>query len=126
MKIDVDGYDLKVLEGAVNLLTSSRPIIFGEFMKHCLAWHGQSHDDVVDFVRQFDYKVFSKDRSAWRFLSCQEYNVESDLLIAPILKKFRIYTGACLSNIVLIIPTMKSGTFSRLFRPCIIARQNIA
>ena len=86
MKIDVDGYDLKVLEGAVNLLTSSRPIIFGEFMKHCLAWHGQSHDDVVDFVRQFDYQVYSKDRGAWRFLSYQKYNVESDLLIIPMEK----------------------------------------
>lgn len=86
VKIDVDGYDLKVLEGAVNLLTSSRPIIFGEFMRHCLAWHGQSHDDVVEFVRQFDYQVYSKDRSAWRFLSYQEYNVESDLLIVPMEK----------------------------------------
>ena len=83
MKIDVDGYDLKVLEGATNLLTSSRPIIFGEFMRHCLAWHGQSHDDVVAFVRQFDYQVYSKDRNAWRFLPCKEYNVESDLLILP-------------------------------------------
>jgi len=91
VKIDVDGYDLKVLQGAIKLLSSSRPIIFGEFMTHCMAWHGQSHEDVIAFVRKFDYQVYSKDRNAWRFLAYQDYNAEGDLLIVPMEKLQYLY-----------------------------------
>lgn len=83
VKIDADGYDLKILEGATDLLATSRPVIFGEFMRHCLAWHGQTHEDVVAFVGQFDYRVFSKDESVWQFLPWDKNPVESDLLIVP-------------------------------------------
>ena len=83
VKIDADGYDLKILQGATRLLSTSRPIIFGEFMRHCLAWHGQSHEDVIEFVRRFDYRVYSKYRGTWQFLLCNENHVESDLLIIP-------------------------------------------
>jgi FkbM family methyltransferase len=41
IKIDVDGYDLFVLQGAKQMLAFSRPIVFGEFNSHCLAWHGR-------------------------------------------------------------------------------------
>src|SRR5262249_235519 len=44
MKIDVDGYDFFVLLGAKQILSFSRPLIFGEFSSHCLAWHSHSHD----------------------------------------------------------------------------------
>ncbi len=83
IKIDVDGYDLKVLQGATQLFKGSRPVIYGEFMKHCLAWHGQTHDDVVDFVDNYDYKVFVREAS-WRFVRYSETNnTEQDLLLLP-------------------------------------------
>jgi FkbM family methyltransferase len=67
IKIDVDGYDLFVLQGAGKLLSFSRPIIFGEFSSHCLAWHGHSHTDVANYVKKFDYHVFYKPTQAWKF-----------------------------------------------------------
>jgi hypothetical protein len=83
MKIDVDGYDFFVLQGARKLLSFSRPLIFGEFSSHCLAWHGHSHDDVARYVEQFDYKVFSKSKVDWRFTSFRKNKVDQGLLLVP-------------------------------------------
>ena len=74
---------LKVLEGATRLLESSRPIVFGEFMSHCLAWHGQTHRDVVDFLEAFDYEVFSKMDNSWTFLNIGAKEADRDLLLVP-------------------------------------------
>lgn len=57
IKIDTDGYDLKILQGGKRFLAENRPIIFGEFAAHCLAWHGQSHDDVRDFAGSCGYST---------------------------------------------------------------------
>jgi FkbM family methyltransferase len=82
IKIDVDGYDLFVLQGAKQLLTFSRPIIFGEFNSHCLAWHGHSHDDVARYIGQFDYEVLFKS-GGWSFTRVQKNRVGQDLLLVP-------------------------------------------
>jgi FkbM family methyltransferase len=83
MKIDVDGYDFFVLQGAKQLMSSSRPLIFGEFNSHCLAWHGHSHDDVARYVGQFDYEVFSKTKAGWKFIPLRKNKVDQDLLLVP-------------------------------------------
>jgi hypothetical protein len=72
-----------VLQGARKLLSFSRPLIFGEFSSHCLAWHGHSHDDVARYVEQFDYKVFSKSKVDWRFTSFRKNKVDQGLLLVP-------------------------------------------
>jgi FkbM family methyltransferase len=83
IKIDVDGYDLFVLQGAKKLLSFSRPIIFGEFSSHCLAWHGHSHADVARYVGKFDYDVFYKPKEAWKFISIGTHQTGQDLLLVP-------------------------------------------
>ncbi len=60
IKIDAEGYELNILRGARTFLAASRPIIFGEFMRHCLAWHGQTQADVVRFIGDFDYRAYRK------------------------------------------------------------------
>lgn len=67
IKIDTDGYDLKVLEGAKKLLDSSRPIVFGEFSAHCMAWHGQSVRDINAFAASIDYEVLFRDSNSLKF-----------------------------------------------------------
>jgi FkbM family methyltransferase len=81
MKIDVHGYDFFVLQGAKQLLSDDRPIIFGEFNSHCLAWHGHSHDDVRSYLEQFEYEVFSKSGKSWNFIAYK--HVDQDLLMVP-------------------------------------------
>lgn len=86
MKVDLDGYDLKALQGARTLLSGSRPIIYGEFSAHCMQWHQQSHQDVVEYMAGFDYQVFFRQAGSWRF-SNQSSQQDGDLLIIPTEKK---------------------------------------
>lgn len=83
MKIDVDGYDFFVLQGAEHLLSFDRPLIFGEFNSHCLAWHGQSHDDVARHAEQFEYEIFSRSKVGWQFIPFRKNRVDQDLLLVP-------------------------------------------
>jgi FkbM family methyltransferase len=83
IKVDVDGYDFFVLQGANKLLSSSRPIIFGEFSSHCLAWHGHSHDNVVSYIESLDYNVFFKSKESWKFRPLLKNKVDGDLLLVP-------------------------------------------
>ncbi|MFT5571523.1 MAG: hypothetical protein ACI9FR_000440 [Cryomorphaceae bacterium] len=67
IKIDLDGYDLKGLQGAYKLLKSSRPVTYGEFSAHCMGWHGQTHKNVEDYMQALDYKVYYTRDNVWRF-----------------------------------------------------------
>lgn len=60
MKIDTDGYDLKVLQGGGEFLERSRPVVFGEFSAHCLRWHGQTVSDVDRFAAGIGYRAWQR------------------------------------------------------------------
>ena len=84
IKIDTDGYDLKVMQGSTEFLKSERPVIFGEFSAHCMAWHGQTLNDVMEFATANDYLVLEKLPSMWKFskaLNAQAFL--QDLLLVP-------------------------------------------
>jgi FkbM family methyltransferase len=83
MKIDVDGYDLKVLQGSTDLLKNARPIIFGEFSDHCMRWHNQSHEDVVQFCNAIGYHAFLKIDTRFQFIDAIHNNASQDLLLVP-------------------------------------------
>jgi FkbM family methyltransferase len=83
-KIDTDGYDLKVLRGAQAFLAAERPIVFGEFAAHCLGWHGESLQDVIEFASVCDYRVWRKDTGSWCFSENPRVDgFQSDLLLVP-------------------------------------------
>ncbi len=84
IKIDTDGYDLKILQGATQILKMDRPIIFGEFSAHCMNWHGQALDDVIDLASAHNYLVWQKIPESWAF--SRAVNAETyvqDLLLLP-------------------------------------------
>lgn len=84
VKIDTDGYDLKVLQGGVAFLARERPVIFGEFAAHCLAWHGQGLPDVIAFGREHRYEVWRRLEPAWRFVPAASGDeLVQDLLLVP-------------------------------------------
>jgi FkbM family methyltransferase len=60
IKIDTDGYDLKVLQGAREFVASNRPVIYGEFAAHCMGWHGQTIEDVIGWARDAKYRILYK------------------------------------------------------------------
>ena len=83
VKIDTDGYDLKVLQGGTCFLERDRPVIFGEFSAHCLAWHGQTIEDVVAFAREQRYETWFRTPLTWDFTREAPAKVDQDLLLVP-------------------------------------------
>ncbi len=86
MKIDTDGYDLKVLQGAVAFLRRERPVIFGEFSAHCMNWHGQSVADVAAFAERHGYQVWRRVPRTWTFeplTPAGAAQFSEDLLLVP-------------------------------------------
>jgi FkbM family methyltransferase len=83
VKIDTDGYDLKVLQGGTRFLERDRPVIFGEFSAHCLAWHGQTIDDIVAFAREQRYETWYRTPLTWDFTREAPAKFDQDLLLVP-------------------------------------------
>jgi FkbM family methyltransferase len=57
IKIDVEGYEIRVLRGAARLIEADRPVIFGEFHP---AWFRERGEDVYAFLedmRDLDYEI---------------------------------------------------------------------
>lgn len=85
VKIDTDGYDLKVLQGGRSFIQSCRPVIFGEFSAHCLKWHGQTIEDVRAFAAELGYRVWAAaghDPITFR-ASFDNEKFSQDLLLVP-------------------------------------------
>jgi len=87
VKIDTDGYDLKILLGARRFLERERPIIFGEFSAHCMNWHGQSIADVRSFAAAIGYSVYRRRGRDWQFAPDLPRPHDIDLLLVPDEKK---------------------------------------
>lgn len=58
IKIDVEGYELKVLEGAENSLRAYAPTLFIELDDDNLRDQGDSAEKVILFLERFGYKIF--------------------------------------------------------------------
>lgn len=62
IKIDVEGYELEALRGAVNILKSNHPVIFMEFSPVIYFQdYANKPLDLVDFLRGLGYSFFSLD-----------------------------------------------------------------
>jgi FkbM family methyltransferase len=61
VKIDVDGYDFKVLKGSVKLIERCRPIIFIELSYYYNIIKGSSIEGFLTFVEEINYKIISLD-----------------------------------------------------------------
>jgi hypothetical protein len=85
IKIDTDGYDLKVLKGAEGFINASRPVIFGEFSAHCMQWHGETAADVEVFALAQRYLVWQRHTGTWRFAATVDLaKYSQDLLLVPV------------------------------------------
>ena len=58
MKIDVEGAERKVLEGAEDTIRKHRPVILTELSDQLLREQGSCAKEVLKIFRQWNYKVF--------------------------------------------------------------------
>lgn len=60
LKIDVDGYDLRVLQGSVDTLIKFKPMIFCELCEYALNSKGDSIDGIFKLLRSLNYACFDE------------------------------------------------------------------
>lgn len=58
IKVDVEGVEHLVFEGAQKVLENKRPIILSELSDFLLKENGSSAQEVVDLIKQYEYDVF--------------------------------------------------------------------
>jgi FkbM family methyltransferase len=62
IKVDVEGYEKFVLEGALQLVQQSRPTIQLEIVSPQCRKFGYNAEDMIEWIRSWDYTVVSKNR----------------------------------------------------------------
>lgn len=55
MKLDIEGYELKALQGATRILTEDRPVMVLEINRYAEQRGGCCYEDVVSLIDQFGY-----------------------------------------------------------------------
>lgn len=58
IKVDIEGYELKFLKGAYNLIEKNKPMLFIELDSVNLSRHQCSSKDVIVYLKKFNYKIF--------------------------------------------------------------------
>ena len=56
-KIDVEGYEVNVLEGAIETISKYRPVFWIEINVGALAQQGKTAKDIENFLAQFNYNI---------------------------------------------------------------------
>lgn len=60
IKLDVDGYECDVLNGAANTLKNLRPKVIIEIAPYVLQEHGHSVDDLLSIFERYGYQLFDE------------------------------------------------------------------
>jgi len=61
IKLDVDGYEYKVLSEAVNTIKKFKPLLILELGKYTLEKAGDNLDDLTNLLISFDYSFYSEE-----------------------------------------------------------------
>ena len=61
IKLDVDGFELKVLKGGVQTLTTMKPKIILEITPYTLEEQGDSLGELLELLKKLNYRIYSED-----------------------------------------------------------------
>lgn len=87
IKIDVEGYEYPVLEGALNTLRLFRPVVMFELNELTLTLSDRSEDEYLRFAKDNEYDVFGLQYGFKRDLlpvkTVEQLKLVSDLILVP-------------------------------------------
>jgi len=84
MKIDVEGYEPMVIEGARNTIIRDRPIIFAEFNRERMVINGFTMDETWRFLTaDLDYQCFILSRADGRLHMLKTPGMHENLFFVP-------------------------------------------
>ncbi len=63
VKMDVQGFELMVLQGGEKFIDRHRPIMVIEFENNCMQFHGYTTKELVEWLHQRDYEIMLLDYS---------------------------------------------------------------
>ncbi len=58
LKLDVEGAELRVLQGATGTLRRCRPVVLFEVLERALGYQGTSGDELLAFLRELRYSIY--------------------------------------------------------------------
>ena len=67
--MDVQGYDLKVLQGAKKFILENKPVLILELEEYCFERYKQSTNDVLKFLKEIDFELILIKNEKTRYLS---------------------------------------------------------
>lgn len=102
IKIDVDGYDFKVLSGALNSIANFRPIIMIELADFTLKRQGDSINDIINFLHSQNYVGYYLSSPFGKNIWANKINNSEEVLI---------HSGATSHVDSLFLPVENQGFF---------------
>lgn len=81
IKIDVEGYELKVLKGAKSILSRCHPILFVEINESNLGYQGDTATELISYLRDVGYEKFINTGTGEKISGSTDFkNLHFDLL----------------------------------------------
>jgi FkbM family methyltransferase len=83
IKIDVEGFEKKVLEGAYQLLKSQKPVLFIELDDNNLKDQGSSAKDLINYLEEFKYRIVHSEKDIEYTTTSDFKNCHFDIIALP-------------------------------------------
>ncbi len=68
LKIDAEGYDTKILKGAINFLKQNKPVVFLEYNRDNMSRIGESGIDAIELLKDLGFDKILVYESMGRFI----------------------------------------------------------
>jgi FkbM family methyltransferase len=83
LKIDVEGSELMVIEGALESIKTYQPVIFAELLRKWCAQFGYSPNQVLEILFPIGYRCFAVSEKLPEIFSISEETQETNFLFVP-------------------------------------------
>ena len=83
IKVDVEGAEFRVFEGAQTILEKMRPMLLFELSQKALNNQGASSEDLLALLRSFDYRIYTFDEETGQPVLANGRALSDNLVAAP-------------------------------------------